>query len=77
MTYKLFIDDERFPVTDDWVIVRSSEEASKYVVDFCISDGTMKIIEYNCIHCSGFYTCNIAKILQAIVNFIERKHHES
>lgn len=31
MTYKLFIDDERFPVTDDWVIVRTSEEASKYV----------------------------------------------
>lgn len=27
MTYKMFIDDERFPVTDDWVIVRSSQEA--------------------------------------------------
>lgn len=27
MTYKLFIDDERFPTTDDWVIVRSSQEA--------------------------------------------------
>lgn len=28
MTYRLFIDDERFPVTeDDWVIARSSEEA--------------------------------------------------
>jgi hypothetical protein len=24
---KLFIDDERFPVTDDWVIVRTSQEA--------------------------------------------------
>lgn len=27
MSYKLFIDDERFPVADDWVIVRSSTEA--------------------------------------------------
>ena len=27
MAYKLFIDDERFPVTNDWVIVRSSKEA--------------------------------------------------
>ena len=27
MTYKLFIDDERFPVTDDWIIARSSKEA--------------------------------------------------
>ena len=24
--YKLFLDDERFPKTDDWVIVRSFEE---------------------------------------------------
>ena len=29
--YKLFIDDERFPVTDDWVIVRTSKEAIDYV----------------------------------------------
>ena len=27
MTYKLFIDDERHPVTDDWMIARSSQEA--------------------------------------------------
>lgn len=44
-----------------------------YVVDFCLSGGTMKVIEYNCIHSSGFYTCDIAKILQAMVDFIERK----
>ena len=27
MSYRMFIDDERFPATDGWVIVRSSEEA--------------------------------------------------
>ena len=27
MTYKMFLDDERFPTSDDWVIVRSSNEA--------------------------------------------------
>ena len=27
MTYKLFIDDERHPITYDWEIVRSSQEA--------------------------------------------------
>lgn len=27
MSYKLFIDDERYPVTNDWIIVRSSREA--------------------------------------------------
>lgn len=31
LSYKLFIDDERFPVTDDWVIVRSSDEAIAHV----------------------------------------------
>jgi len=34
--YKLFIDDERFPVTEDWVIVRSSEEAISFVKEFGI-----------------------------------------
>ena len=32
MTYKMFIDDERFPVTDDWIIVRSSKEAIECVL---------------------------------------------
>lgn len=29
--YKMFIDDERFPVDDSFVIVRSSSEAIEYV----------------------------------------------
>ena len=33
MTYKLFIDDERFPVDDSWIIVRSSAEAIQVVKD--------------------------------------------
>lgn len=35
---KLFIDDERFPVGDDWVIVRTSADAIKYVEEFGIPD---------------------------------------
>lgn len=33
MTYKLFVDDERFPAGDiaEWVICRTSKEAIKYV----------------------------------------------
>ena len=40
MTYKLFIDDERFPPNDGsvWVIVRSSQEAIDYVQGFGIPD---------------------------------------
>jgi hypothetical protein len=28
---KLFIDDERDPVTDDWVVVRTSEDAINFI----------------------------------------------
>jgi hypothetical protein len=31
VTYKLFIDDERVPVTTDWVVVRSSKSAIECV----------------------------------------------
>lgn len=31
MSYKLFLDDERHPVTNDWVIARSSDEAIRIV----------------------------------------------
>lgn len=33
MSYKLFIDDERFPIKDDWMIARTSEEAVQTVLD--------------------------------------------
>ena len=32
MTYKLFIDDEREPIGDDWVICRTSEEARRVIL---------------------------------------------
>lgn len=34
MTYKLFIDDERYPVSDDWIICRSSKAAISFVSSF-------------------------------------------
>lgn len=34
MQYKMFIDDERFPVDSDWMIVRSSQEAIDCVVKY-------------------------------------------
>lgn len=36
MTYKMFIDDERFPVDGTWAIVRSSQQAIQMVVDIGI-----------------------------------------
>lgn len=43
MTYKMFIDDERFPVTDDWTIVRSSQEA----IDCVLNNGFPQKISFD------------------------------
>lgn len=31
MRYRLFVDDERYPAQEDWIIARSCEEAIAYV----------------------------------------------
>lgn len=36
--YKLFIDDERFPVTSDYIIVRSYDEAIQYMTEHWCGD---------------------------------------
>lgn len=38
MSYKMFIDDERFPVDDGWTIVRSSNDAIRYVEEHGIPE---------------------------------------
>ena len=43
MSYKLFIDDERFPIGDDWTIVRSSQEA----MDLITYAGMPKYISFD------------------------------
>lgn len=45
MTYKLFIDDERFPPDDsnEWLIARSSNEA----IDIVIKQGTPNFISFD------------------------------
>lgn len=40
---KLFIDDERFPVNDDWTIVRTSEEA----IEFTKKNGIPSLISFD------------------------------
>lgn len=43
MTYALFIDDERFPVNEDWVIVRTSEDA----IDCVLEHGMPNFISFD------------------------------
>lgn len=37
------------------------------VLDLCeLMDGTHKIVETNCFHCSGFYSCDVQAIVRAV-----------
>ncbi len=40
--------------------------AKAFVLDICLYQGEYKIVEINCINCSGFYDANMSKLIQAI-----------
>lgn len=42
--------------------------ADAWVLDICLSDGEWKIVEVNCVNHSGFYSSDIDKIVNSIVN---------
>lgn len=39
-----------------------------FVLDICLVDEGYKIVEINCINCSGFYSCNMFKLITALEN---------
>jgi hypothetical protein len=40
--------------------------ADAFVIDICLTDDGWKIVECNCINCSGFYLCNIQKMIMEL-----------
>ena len=40
--------------------------ADAFVIDVCRTDKGLKIVETNCINCSGFYDINLQKLVEAI-----------
>lgn len=40
--------------------------ADAFVIDICLTDDGWKIVECNCINCSGFYLCNIPKMIMEL-----------
>lgn len=47
-------------MVDQWIPSRA------FVIDVAMTEEGLKIVEYNCINCSGFYACDTAKIVGAI-----------
>jgi hypothetical protein len=42
--------------------------ARAFVMDICLFEDDYKIVEINCINCSGFYDLNMSKLIQSLEN---------
>lgn len=58
-----FIKDKYIPkeiLTEAKELIKLYSPAKGFVMDVCLIKDEVKIVEYNCIHCSGFYDSDIA-----------------
>lgn len=42
-----------------------------YVMDVCETDDGLKVVEFNCFNASGFYKCDVAKIVREVSKFVD------
>lgn len=61
-------DDESLFVDFAQSMVDKYQPAEAFVIDVCLSNDELKVVEVNCINCSGFYHANMSKLVEAIEN---------
>lgn len=49
------------------------QPAEAFVLDVCMADGKMKVVEVNCINCAGFYDTDLQKLLAAVEDAFDDK----
>ncbi len=56
------------PYLFDYVneMIKLYQPAKAFVMDIAVTDAGLKIVELNCINCSGFYNCDLQKIINSI-----------
>jgi hypothetical protein len=59
-------DDEKMYIDFAQEMVNKYQPAKAFVIDVCLVDDKLKIVEINCINCSGFYYCNMERLIEAI-----------
>jgi len=59
-------DNESYFVDFAQSMVDKYQPAEAFVIDVCLADNKLKIVEINNINCAGFYDCNMYKLLEAI-----------
>lgn len=52
------------------------QPADAFVLDICLHNDEYKIVEINCINCSGFYDMDMSKLLQSLEHNFNKKDHE-
>lgn len=61
-------DNETFFVDFAQKMVDLYQPAEAFVIDVCLSNDELKVVEINCINCAGFYNANMDKLMMAIEN---------
>lgn len=61
-------DGESFFVDFAQSMVDKFQPAEAFVIDVCLANDELKIVEINCINAAGFYHCNLSKLIQALEN---------
>lgn len=64
-------DNESFFVDFAQKMAEKYQPAEAFVLDICLSMDQLKIVEVNCINCSGFYHCDIQKLIVALEKHFE------
>lgn len=66
-------DDELFFIDFAQRMVDKYQPAEAFVLDICLVDDELKVIEVNCINCAGFYHCNMYKLINALENHFSKE----
>lgn len=67
---RMFLQENNEPILYDFVndMIKLYQPANSFVMDIAKTKNGLKIIELNCINCSGFYDVDMQKLVMAIEN---------
>lgn len=51
-------------------MIKLYQPGRAFVIDVALTDDGLKIVELNCINCSGFYEADIQKIIMSLNNIL-------
>lgn len=71
VAYLEFVEPDAISFVED--MIKIYQVASAFVMDVCQTPDGWKIVEINCINCSGFYKADMQKLLMSIEEYYENR----